>query len=274
MEVKGIDVSKHQGVIDWPKVAAAGYKFVIIRAGWSWYEGGLSVDSTFVGYIEGAQAAGLDVGVYVYSYDQSAAAAKIAAQQLLKLIKPYKLTYPVFFDMEYEPFNLSAGKALNTAICKAFMSTIEQAGYYAALYASTDFMLNYLDMSQLSTYDVWAAQYASKCTYPGSYGMWQYGVIGSYGTKGKDYTIDGAVPGINANCDLDIAYRDYPSLIKGASLNGWGKTDVPDDSSAAALDYKALYAAELAAHDALKSDFAAYKAGIRAELAALLESYK
>lgn len=241
MQIKGIDVSKHQGKIDWPKVAAAGYKFVIIRAGWSWYDGGLSVDSTFLDNIEGAQAAGMDVGVYVYSYDRSAAAAKIAAQRLLDLLKPYKLLYPVYFDMEYEPFNLTAGKALNTAICKAFMSTIERAGYYAALYASTDFMINYLDMSQLAAYDVWVAQYASKCTYPGSYGMWQYGVIGSYGVKGKDYTIDGAVPGINANCDLNIAYRDYPSLIKGAGLNGWGKQDAPGKD--AEPDYRALYEA-------------------------------
>ena len=184
MQVKGIDVSKYQGKIDWLAVKAAGYKFVIIRAGWSWYDGGINVDTPFIDYIEGAQAAGLDVGVYLYSYDRSAAAAKIAAQRLIELLKPYKLTYPVFFDMEYESFNLNAGKALNTAICKAFLSTIEQAGYYAALYASTDFMLNYLDMPQLSGYDVWAAQYASKCTYPGSYGMWQYGVVGSYGAKG------------------------------------------------------------------------------------------
>lgn len=225
---KGIDVSEHQGKINWQEVAASGVQFAIIRAGWSWYEGGITIDDRFTENIEGATAAGLDVGVYLYSYDHSAAAARKAAQCLLKVIKPYRLTYPVYFDMEYEKFNLEASKALNTDICLAFLGEIEAAGYYAALYCSTDFIQSYLDENRLKNHDKWLAQYASACSYKGSYGMWQYGVVGKWGVKGKDYTITGEMPGVSTNCDVDYGYIDYPAIIKGAGLNGFGGEPTPE----------------------------------------------
>lgn len=225
---KGIDVSEHQGKINWQKVAASGVQFAIIRAGWSWYEGGMNLDDRFTENMVGAIAAGLDVGVYLYSYDHSAAAAQAAAKCLLQAIKPYRITYPVYFDMEYEKFNLEAGKALNTDICLAFLSEIEAAGYYAALYCSTDFIRSYLDENRLKNHDKWLAQYASACTYKGSYGMWQYGVVGKWGVKGKDYTITGEVPGVSTNCDVDYGYIHYPAIIKGAGLNGFGGEPTPE----------------------------------------------
>lgn len=205
--IKGIDVSKHQGVINWTKVKDDGVKFALIRAGYTHYEGGLTVDEKFKQNIEGAAKAGIDVGVYVYSYDHSAAAAKTAAGKLLELIKPYKLTYPVIFDMEYEEFNKTTGKGkLNTDICTAFLSEIEKAGYYAMLYASTDFFKNYLDGTRLAKYDKWVAQYGPKCTYSGSYGIWQYSSTGRVG-------------GISGNVDMNWSYREYPELIQKNKLN-------------------------------------------------------
>lgn len=218
-----IDVSEHQGKIDWAKVKAGGCTSAIIRAGWSWYEGGMDLDDRFKENIEGAIVVGLNVGVYIYSYDHSADAAQKAAQCLLQAIKPYRLTYPVYFDMEYEKFNLKAGNTLNTDICLAFLDTVAAAGYYAALYCSTDFIQNHLKDNRLANYDKWIAQYDSVCTYKGSYGMWQYGVVGTQGVKGKNYTITGAVPGVSTNCDVNHVYKDYPTIIKSAGLNGWNK---------------------------------------------------
>ncbi|WP_432353822.1 glycoside hydrolase family 25 protein [Anaerotruncus rubiinfantis] len=268
MAVKGIDVSSHQGQIHWDKVKAAGYDFAIVRAGWSWYAGGMNVDKLFHDHIAGAQAAGLDVGVYLYSYDQSANAAKIAAKRLLELIAPYKLAYPVWFDMEYEKFNLSAGKALNTAICRAFLEEVQGAGYYTGIYASTDFLNNYLDVSKLSDYDVWAAQYASQCTFKGGHGMWQHGVIGSYGTKGRDYTIAGQVPGVYANCDVNLAYKDYPGAIKAAGLNGWAVA-TPQEPSGEMVP-RGEYDIVVAERDAIRASYN----GLISDLQELTKKYK
>lgn len=234
---KAIDVSKHNGVIDWPKVKAAGYTAAIIRAGWTWYEGGLDVDSMFVRNMQGAAAAGLNIGVYVYSYDQSTAAARIAARKLVDLLAPYKLSYPVYFDMEYEPFNVKAGKTTNTDIVVAFLEEIEKAGYYAALYCSAGFIREYLDDSRLAKYDKWIAQYNATCTYKGNYGMWQYGVIGTVGTKGQHYTITGSVPGVTGNCDVNQVFVDYPAIMERTGLNGFNKPE-------ATPNYKDLYEAE------------------------------
>jgi GH25 family lysozyme M1 (1,4-beta-N-acetylmuramidase) len=79
-EIKGIDVSRYQGTINWAKVKESGISFVMIRAGWSWYTGGMNIDQNFVSYIEGAIASGLDVGVYLYAYDKTADAARISAK--------------------------------------------------------------------------------------------------------------------------------------------------------------------------------------------------
>lgn len=227
--VNCIDVSEHQGKIDWTKVRAGGCTSAIIRAGWSWYEGGMDFDERFAENMAGATAAGLDIGVYLYSYDHSPAAARKAAQCLLQAIQPYRLTFPVYFDMEYEKFNLEAGKALNTDICLAFLGEIEAAGYYAALYCSTDFTQHQLDENRLKHHDKWVAQYASACSYKGDYGVWQYGVVGTQGVKGNDYTITGAVPGVRTNCDVNHVYKDYPAIIKAAGLNGWGKPENPTE---------------------------------------------
>lgn len=228
---KIIDVSEHQGKIDWAAVKMAGYTGAMVRAGWTWYNGGMDIDDRFCANVRGAQDAGLAVGVYVYSYDLSAAAAKAGAQRLMEVIKPYKLTLPVAFDMEYEAFNVGTGSGkVNTDICVAFLDVLEAAGYYSMLYCSADFITRHLDATRLTKYDKWIAQYAPNCTYKGSYGMWQYGVLGTTGVKGRDYTITGTVPGIATNCDVNYSYKDYPVIIKGAGLNGWGKAPAPPEA--------------------------------------------
>jgi len=225
--LKGIDVSKHQGAIDWKKVKEAGIQFAILRAGWTHYQGGLSPDSRFAEYIKGAQEAGIPVGVYVYGYDLTPQAAKIAAEKVVELIRPYKLEYPVWYDQEYEPEILALSKAQRTEICRVFLDTVQQAGYYTGLYASKDWLENMVDGDVLAPYDKWVASYRfelpwpsyEKSGYSGSHGIWQYTVIGVQGTKGKDYWTTGNVSGISTNCDLNISYLDYPQIIQKAGLN-------------------------------------------------------
>ena len=99
---QGIDVSKWQPKVDWQKVKADGIDFAIIRVGFCYNNGALKLDSAFTQHIKGALAAGLDVGIYLYSYATTVQAARRAAQEVVKAVKPYKLTYPIAFDIEYE----------------------------------------------------------------------------------------------------------------------------------------------------------------------------
>ena len=205
MTKNGIDVSYAQTSVDWPKVKAADIDFAMIRVGWCYNSGALKVDKLFQSHMEGALAAGLDVGVYLYSYATTAEAARRAAKEVIEAVKPYKLSYPIAFDIEYESIYTGGSKQVNTDICKAFLDEIEAAGYYAMLYCSKDFLDSYLLPDQLTAYDKWIAQYASACTSKHAHGIWQY-------------TGSGKVDGVAGSVDRDVAYKDYPDII--AKLNG------------------------------------------------------
>lgn len=205
MTKNGIDVSYAQTSVDWPKVKAAGIDFAMIRVGWCYNSGALKVDKLFQSHMEGALAAGLDVGVYLYSYATTAQAARRAAKEVVEAVKPYKLSYPIAFDIEYESIYTGGSKQVNTDICKAFLDEVEAAGYYAMLYCSKDFLDSYLLPDQLTAYDKWIAQYASACTSKHAHGIWQY-------------TGSGEVDGVTGSVDRDVAYKDYPAII--AKLNG------------------------------------------------------
>ena len=207
----GIDLSSHQGAVDWEKVTA---EFAILRAGWSWYEGGMNIDKRFLENAAGAKDAGVPWGAYLYAYDRTPAAARIAAGRLADLLDRYRIPYPVAYDFEDNQY-LTMGKAANTAICKAFLETLQCRGYYVMLYTYTNFAKNYLDMEELSAYDFWVADYTGKVGWPGEYGIWQY-------------SASGAAPGVTGPVDLDRAYKDYPAIIQAAGLNGFGKNDEPD----------------------------------------------
>ncbi len=205
MTKNGIDVSYAQTSVDWPKVKAADIDFAMIRVGWCYNSGALKVDKLFQSHMEGALAAGLDVGVYLYSYATTAQAARRAAKEVVEAVKPYKLSYPIAFDIEYESIYTGGSKQVNTDICKAFLDEVEAAGYYAMLYCSKDFLDSYLLPDQLTAYDKWIAQYASACTSKHAHGIWQY-------------TGSGKVDGVAGSVDRDVAYKDYPDII--AKLNG------------------------------------------------------
>ena len=191
--LQGIDVSHYQGDVDWKKVKATGVQFAIIRAGYGKYA--YQEDPCFEDNIKGAYNAGIPVGVYWYSYADTAAEARQEAEVCLTVIKPYKdmITLPVFFDQEYEPAILAAGNSIRTECCVAFIKAIEAAGYKAGLYGSQDWLDNKIDDSQIpETATVWVAQYSNKCTYKGRYTIWQY-------------TSDGSVDGIKGRVDVNEA---------------------------------------------------------------------
>ena len=203
MEIKGIDVSKYQGTIDWQRVAASGVRFAFVRVGWAGYEGGIDegFDPYFDTNMKGAIAAGLNVGVYVYTYCKSASAARRAAREAVEKCKPYKLTMPLAFDMEDAATYKAFSKGDNSIIAAAFLDEVKSLGLYPILYTYTSFANSYLDMAQLSGYDLWLADYR--------------GYMGIKGASIWQYSSDGAVDGITGRVDRNIAYKDYPALIGG-----------------------------------------------------------
>ena len=221
---KGIDVSYAQGVIDWEKVKASGLvDFVILRAGYG--RETTQVDTQFERNYAACKCLGIPCGAYWFSYAMSADEAKREAQVFLQTIKGKLFEYPVYMDLELAK-QFALGKAACSEMADAFLSTMEQAGYYAGLYCSTYYLDNYLSDSIKSRYTVWCAQYASKCTYQNPYGIWQYNVAGN-----AEYDIIGqrSIPGIVGECDMDYCYTDYPAIIKAAELNGFTKTTQPNE---------------------------------------------
>lgn len=203
-----IDVSKWQGAMNWAAVKNAGVRHAMIRAGY-----GNSVRQTDPQFKRNAAqciALGIDWGVYWYSYATSAEQARQEARCCLQTIQGLKPTMPVAYDIEYEPGILALSNAQRTAMVKAFLSEVEAAGYYGILYASTNFIQTKLNWWELTQYDVWAAQYSSKCTCPLPFGIWQYSSSNPLG-----------IPGYGKSLDCNHVYKDYPSIIQSAGLNGF-----------------------------------------------------
>ena len=194
----GIDVSKWNGKIDWNAVKNSGVSYVIIRVGYRGSsQGALIDDPTFKTNIKGATAAGLKVGVYFFTQAVDEVEAVQEASMVLDRISGYKISYPVFLDVEG-----SGGRgdkidsATRTAVCKAFCNTIQNAGYTAGVYANKTWLSQKMDASALSGYKIWLAQYAAAPTYTGRYDLWQYKSTGK-------------VSGISGNVDLNLSYLGY-----------------------------------------------------------------
>ena len=207
-EFKGIDVSHWQGHIDWAKVKAAGIQFAIIKAGGS--DAGCYTDPRWEENYRGAKANGIAVGAYYFVGRSciTAEAGRADARRFLAQLNGKQLEYPVFMDVEATTANARSG-ATDAAI--AFCRELEAAGYYAGIYSSTySGFRDRLDDSKLTPFTHWVAQYASKCTYGGAYGIWQY-------------SSSGKLNGINDNVDMDISYIDYKSIIQAGGFNGYTK---------------------------------------------------
>ena len=203
----GIDVSKHNGSIDWARVKASGKAdFAILRAGLG--KVATQKDARFEEYYKCAKSVGIPVGAYWYSYAMSVEEAKQEAVACIECLKDKQFEYPIWFDVE-EKTQLALGKDKLTAIVSAFLSEVEKAGYWVGLYMSASPLSTLIRADVLKKYAIWVAHVGvTKPTYTGAYGMWQHSWKGS-------------VSGITGDVDLDECYVDYPALIKAKGLNGW-----------------------------------------------------
>ena len=200
----GIDVSYHNGNLDWSVIKNAGVEFAILRAAYRGYgdEGTLLKDSKFAEYIRGAQAYGIPVGAYIYSQAITTKEAVQEANYILNIVKNYSLDLPIVFDYEFSPSskgrtNLAwaegeLNKTKMTNITLAFCNTIKSAGYDVMVYANKTFLTKNIDHEVIENagYDVWLAHYVNQnennyqgTNYTGDFKIWQY-------------TSTGRIPGI------------------------------------------------------------------------------
>lgn len=204
----GVDVSKWNQEIDWEAVKDAGIEFAIIRCGYRGAStGALVIDPRFKENIEGAIEAGIPVGVYFFTQALDEVEAVEEASMVIRLIEDYDVDYPVFLDSESTGGKGRAdglGSDERTSVHKAFLQTIKAAGYETGVYASRNWLKDRLDMTRLSNYRIWLAEYADVPTYDEYYyHMWQY-------------TSRGMVDGISTNVDLNLCYMNIDTSINHA----------------------------------------------------------
>lgn len=216
----GIDVSSHQGNIDWNAVKNDGVDFAILRAGYGNLKS--QIDKSFETNYAACKSQGIPVGAYWYSYADSVADAEREAETFLYAIQGKSFEYPVYFDIE-DASQRNFNRQLLTDITIAFCSRLESAGYYVGIYTNVYWNDNLLYQAQLVDYDKWLAHWAEYPKYGNAFGgMWQFG---SYGTQAQfdngQATMLGKINGISAACDVNVCYRNYPNIIKSNHLNGY-----------------------------------------------------
>lgn len=197
----GIDVSAHQGRINWAAVKAAGVDFAMIRCGFRGYgTGAICEDAYFKTNVAGATANGIKIGIYFYSAAVNENEAVEEAVWVISKIKTYRITYPVVYDFEdyqrHRCANVDGAQATKNA--HTFLNLVRQAGYDPMMYANKSDLTSRISRAAFSGYKMWLAHYTSQTDYSGSYQMWQY-------------TSKGNVSGINGYVDMNIAYFSYGS---------------------------------------------------------------
>ena len=196
--VMGLDISKHNGNIDWNAVKNSGVQYVILSCGYRGSASGVLVeDQKFKRNIQGATAAGLKVGIYFFSQAVNEVEAVEEASMTLSLIKKYRITYPVYIDVESANGRADGiSKAARTSVINAFCQTIRNSGYTPGLYANKNWLTEKINTGALGGCKIWLAQYVAAPTYGGRYEMWQYSSRGS-------------IAGIKGNVDLNVSYMGY-----------------------------------------------------------------
>ncbi len=199
--IPGIDVSTHQGDIDWAQVKAAGVEFAIIRVGYRTYGGGeINFDESFAKNLSEADAAGIKTGVYFFSQAVSTEEAIAEADAVIDAIAPYNITYPVVYDWEiiYDDNARTDNVPVDvlTDACIAFCERVKSAGYTPMIYQNKRTSLFKLDLPRLQDYDFWLAEYNDGPTYFYDFDMWQY-------------SCTGRILGITGDVDLNISFKDY-----------------------------------------------------------------
>ena len=205
--VIGVDVSEHQGDIDWQAVADAGVEFVMLRVGYrGMTQGLLNADATFAQNYEEARAAGLQVGAYFFSQAITDAEAQAEADFAVETLDGRELDYPLVFDWEpplpseelpAEDLRAYAmtGEEI-TGFAKAFSQRVEELGYIPCVYTNKHMAYNTFNLTELNEYDLWYAEYQPVPSLYYHFRMWQY-------------TASGTVPGISGDVDINICFDPY-----------------------------------------------------------------
>ena len=225
-----LDVSYVQSKIDYQKVKNSGkVDGVIIRCGrtlWGNFEPG--ADGCWEAHYRGFKDAGLPVGVYYYGAAVNAEQARKEAETCISLLAGKQLEYPIYYDVEEQNTQGSLTKAQLTEVVETFCKRVEDAGYFTGFYTMLGWALNKLDYpilaKQFTSWIAWTDGDPSTRLNPAP-AVWQY-------------TWKGSIPGINGGVDLDYCYQDFPTLIKGAGLNGYGGQPSPRPTSISWDDLK------------------------------------
>ena len=206
-----LDVSRYQGEIDWAQVAAAGYKGVMLKTvstnrKLSKRADGLYIDPTFEDNYRNAKAAGLDVGVYYYTYATSESMADAELALVRQAVYGKELTMPLAVDVEENELKPMSTLDLTNLTAYA-LEQVEKMGFYAQLYTYTSDSKQELDMGRLANrWDVWLADYTGKAPAVG------------YHYNAHQHTSEGRVPGISGNVDLNVTELNYPKIIRKKGL--------------------------------------------------------
>lgn len=216
MEKLGIDVSAHQGVIDWTK-AKEYISFAIIRAGY----GQNNIDKQARYNVQECEAHGIPYGFYWFSYAYTVEMARKEAEYLINFIGENKPLYPLYFDFEYDSVKYAAKNGVTVTkellhdMTTAFCEEIENAGFYVGIYANTDYIKNKYNSEIFEKYDLWWANWST--TLNREVHLWQF-------------TSHGSVPGINGYVDMNKCFVDFPNIIRCNNLNGF-KSDNPENDN-------------------------------------------
>ena len=202
----GIDVSKHQGKINWEKVNNSSVDYAIIRCGYG--QDQYNQDDEYWDInAKACEQYGIPYGTYLYSYADTVEKAASEAKHVLRLVEGYDLSYPIYYDLEESSVRSKLNKSQIADIAETFCSIIEEAGYEAAIYSSKDWFENYLTDSRFNQWDRWVAQYNTQCTYRGEYTMWQCS------SKGYVDGIDGYAD-LNIDFGAALNYTEEPYLVE------------------------------------------------------------
>lgn len=207
-----IDLSTHQKPynFDFDKFSK-GISGVILRAGYTGHGTGNSYyqDAEFERFYNEFNSRGVPIGAYWYSCANEVKEGKAEAQAFQNIIAGKKFALPVYWDTEDVYHQRKTDKKTLTDTALAFLQEMERKGYYTGIYSSSSWLRDNLEMSRLGNYDIWVAHYGvSKPSYRGEYGMWQF--TSTYHKEGYPYGVDAS-----------WVFKDYPSIIKGAGLNGY-----------------------------------------------------
>ena len=211
--MKGLDISSYQSNINFDAIKNNDIKFLILRAGFTGYGTGVSYnkDNSFESFYSNAKSRAIPVGAYWYSCANTYQKGVNEANYMYNnCLKGKQFEYPIYIDVEDNHWQKNNKAGVNQAI-KGFCETLENKGYYVGIYASDiSGFKEMMNINELTNYDKWVARYGSKPQYVTSYGMWQS-------------SSSGRISGYNGNLDVNESYKDYPSIIKGAGLNGYPK---------------------------------------------------